>query len=123
MKKKREKGKDADLTILVNYPKPNETIIPPHYAFRVETKVCGSVEISIDGGTWQACRRSVGYWWFDWQCETPGRHKLVARVVSNGKKAAAISPRYFQVAKSAELKPANGENSKQSALKGIRKAS
>ena len=38
------------------------------------------VEISIDGGVWQNCRLTSGYWWYDWSAIRPGRHTLVARM-------------------------------------------
>jgi hypothetical protein len=37
-------------------------------------------ELSIDGGVWQNCRLTSGYWWYDWSGIQPGRHTLVARM-------------------------------------------
>ena len=83
--------------ILVNYPKLNEKITSNEYSFRIEAKAGGNVEISIDDGPWAPCRSAVGYWWFDWQVGTPGKHKAVARIrIDNGSETVTF-PRYFLV--------------------------
>jgi len=83
--------------ILVNFPKLNERIISNEYCFRIETKVSGSVEISIDDGPWTPCRCAVGFWWFDWQVGTPGKHKAVARIRQDNGSETMTFPRYFLV--------------------------
>lgn len=70
--------------ISIDFPQEGETLWNPYYCVRVGTTLSGSVEISIDGGDWQPCRESVGYWWFDWTASA-GEHTLQARIASNGK--------------------------------------
>ena len=83
--------------ILVNFPKLNERITSNDYSFRIEAKVNGDVEISIDDGPWTPCRPAVGYWWYDWQVGTPGKHKAVARIRLESGSETMTFPRYFLV--------------------------
>ena len=95
--------------ILLNYPKLNEKITSSDYSFRIESRVNGAVEISIDDGPWQQCRGAAGYWWFDWSVSTPGKHKAVARVMTADGQTPTTFPRYFHVGNGEEpavLKPA-----------------
>jgi len=87
--------KNTDLYL--DYPKAQERISSPEYTFRVGSKVHGSVEISVDGGPWQPCRPAAGYWWFDWRCEKPGRHKAAARIIKEGDAVSKTTLRYFHV--------------------------
>lgn len=90
------KGNDEP-SVLLNYPKLNEKITSSDYTFRIESRVGGSVEISIDDGPWQQCRDAAGYWWYDWSVGTPGKHKAVARILTTGGQTPTTFPRYFHV--------------------------
>jgi len=71
-------------SVLLDYPQSGERVLPGHYAVRVAAKPEVSVEVSVDGGPWQACREAVGYYWFDWSPAAPGAHTLVARAKNGG---------------------------------------
>jgi hypothetical protein len=71
-------------TISVDHPKRKECIVFPEYTFRVETSSASAVEVSIDGEAWQSCRRSVGYWWYDWSGYRSGMHQAVFRLRPDG---------------------------------------
>ena len=72
--------------IAFDYPKANEMISSAHYAFRLQTRLAGNVDISINGGPWTPCRPAAGYWWFDWAPDGQDRGKAVGRLLSeNGR--------------------------------------
>jgi hypothetical protein len=72
--------------IVIDHPAEGEVVSGPAYCMRLGASGNGSVEVSINGGDWAPCRRSVGYWWFDWEDYAPGSHELTARIVdSRGK--------------------------------------
>ena len=82
-KKIRRAKPDAAKTktgVRIDYPQNGESLQPHHYAVRIGMSGGEGVEISIDGGEWQACRQTQGYFWHDWQGIAKGSHKLVARV-------------------------------------------
>lgn len=62
--------------IVIDYPQRGELISSEEYSIRIEALEAAKVEISIDGGPWQPCRLSVGYWWYDWAGYLPGRHEI-----------------------------------------------
>ena len=66
--------------VVIDHPLEGEIISGLHYAIRIGASDNGAVEISFDGGEWQPCRASAGYWWFDWGYFTPGTHKIVVRL-------------------------------------------
>ena len=66
--------------VLVDYPKNLENITSRQYSIRIAASAATGLDVSIDDAPWQACRHSVGYWWFDWNNFTPGTHQLVARM-------------------------------------------
>jgi len=72
--------------VVMDYPRNLENITAWHYAVRIGTGVnCKKVDVSIDNKSWQACRYSNGYWWYDWTNYTPGSHQLIARMTkTNG---------------------------------------
>lgn len=65
--------------LLIDFPREGERVRPGHYAVRIAADGAQRVEVSINGGEWRACRSSVGYFWYDWRPEAPGRQELVAR--------------------------------------------
>ncbi|OGS34455.1 MAG: hypothetical protein A2474_04045 [Elusimicrobia bacterium RIFOXYC2_FULL_34_12] len=72
-----------DQYVVIGYPEENEKINHPNYAIKIGTNCEGNVDISIDGGDWNRCRHSGGFWWFDWTNYPQGEHKLVARLCDN----------------------------------------
>jgi len=71
---------DPKSYVVVDHPQDGEIISGLHYAIRIGASDNGSVEISFDGGEWQPCRASAGYWWFDWGYFTPGIHDITVRL-------------------------------------------
>lgn len=82
-KAKKAPAAKAGPAVLLDYPQAGETVRPGHYAVRVAAKPELTVEVCVDGGPWQACRESVGYYWYDW-APTPGSHTVVARAKNGG---------------------------------------
>ena len=72
--------------IVIDYPKTGERINSNHYSIRIGTTQGNWVEISINKGSWQKCRESNGYFWYDWYGAQPGKHILVARLKSSDEK-------------------------------------
>jgi hypothetical protein len=66
--------------IWIDHPQQNERLLGPVYVIRMGVGGAEEVEISFDGGVWQPCRLTSGYWWFDWSGIRPGRHTLTARM-------------------------------------------
>lgn len=70
----------VDAHVLMDYPKDGEVITSRDYTLRFsasdETR---TVEVSIDGGPFQACRQASGHFWFDWSNYMSGRHEIVVR--------------------------------------------
>jgi len=83
--------------ISLDHPKREESILFPEYTFRVETASPEPVEISIDGEGWKECRRSVGYWWYDWSEYQSGLHQAVVRVRPRGREKTASQTCLFRV--------------------------
>jgi hypothetical protein len=67
----------------VEYPQEGEVITSPSYAFCIDA-AAPRVEIAVDGGGWSSCRRSGGYWWFNWSGYESGRHQALVRAGSEG---------------------------------------
>lgn len=80
-------------SVLLEYPQAGEAVRPGHYAVRIAAKPEVSVELSVDGGPWQACREAVGYYWFDWTPSQAGEHTLVARAKNGGPRYATSEER------------------------------
>ena len=72
--------------ICIDYPQNNETVYCGHYCFRLGSrKPCSAMQVSINGGEWQNCRYTNGYWWFDWWNFNTGNFYLEARAYVDGK--------------------------------------
>ena len=69
--------------VVVGYPKENEIINNPSYTIKIGVTGEGNVEISIDGGDWESCRQSEGFWWYDWANYPPGTHKVIVGLRDN----------------------------------------
>lgn len=82
----------------IEYPEEGETVVAPTYSFRVGAPVeTDEVEVSIDGGPWQECRRSSDYWWCAWAEYRNGKHQVVARIRGEGERFFYSAPREFAV--------------------------
>lgn len=79
--------------VLLDYPRAGEQVLPGHYAVRVAAKPEFTVEVSVDGATFQPCREAVGYFWFDWAPSAPGTHTLVARAKNGGPRSSKSEER------------------------------
>jgi hypothetical protein len=86
----RFKKTGLDTPVAIDYPIENEMVFSGHYAIRISCPQNTSVEVSIDGGPWQACRQSNGYFWFDWWPEKGGVHNISARPAGLNKKKAPV---------------------------------
>ncbi|MDE2293807.1 MAG: hypothetical protein KGL53_17255 [Elusimicrobia bacterium] len=81
----------------VDFPAEGECVTSPDYTFRIQAGQARRVEVSINGSLWEPCRRSVGYWWYDWSGYAPGRHQLVARMEDMAGRHHVARPRKFRV--------------------------
>lgn len=91
--------KTDEVRAVLDHPQQGEKITAPHYTFRVGTAGdIERVEISLNAGPWQACRHSVGYWWYDWADYTGGRYQAVVKAWARDGRAVTCEPRDFQVA-------------------------
>src|SRR5687767_4778316 len=82
----------------IDFPSEGEVVFSPHYTVRVKAAGARSVEISVDGGQWQACRNADNYWWYDWTGYGSGAHVLSARIVREDGTPETLRPRAFRVA-------------------------
>lgn len=68
------------------------------YTFRVAApEAADEVDVSINQGPWQPCRRAVGYWWFDWSGFEPGEHEVVSRARAKKGRWLVSTPSEFMV--------------------------
>ena len=79
----RRMSRSAPAYVVIDHPIENEGIQGTHYAIRIGSSDKGCVEVCIDGYEWSPCRRSEGFWWFDWGNYSPGRHTIQARLRSD----------------------------------------
>jgi hypothetical protein len=79
--------------IWIDHPQEQERLTGPVYVVRLGVGGAQHVEMSIDGGAWQPCRLTSGYWWFDWSGIQPGKHTLVARMKSSDGQMMRTPPR------------------------------
>jgi|SRR5581483_6806731 len=68
------------LEIIIDYPKEEELVLSGDYAVRLSGTSEAQVELSVNGGEWLGCRRSVGFYWFDWTPTETGEAVLKARL-------------------------------------------
>ena len=81
--------------ICIDYPQNNETVYCGHYCFRLGSrKPCSAMQVSINGGEWQNCRYTNGYWWFDWWNFNTGNFYLEARAYVDGKEEQTAKRRF-----------------------------
>src|SRR5262245_44207967 len=83
---------------ILDYPRHNEKIKSKHYSFRIGVPgLVKIVEIAINRGPWQACRHSVGYWWYDWSGYKPGKYQAVIRAQTAEGERIFSEPRDFLI--------------------------
>lgn len=86
----------------IQYPAEGETVVSPSYAIRVDAPAAvEALDVSIDMGPWQACRKDVGYWWYDWAGYADGEHDIITRVRGRSGRWRMSSPRSVVVATTA----------------------
>lgn len=69
-------------TFVLDYPTKGEVVTSKQYTLRFgASEETRAIEVSIDGGPWQQCRESAGYFWFDWSNYLSGRHEIAARAM------------------------------------------
>ena len=70
-------------TVIIDYPQEDEVITSQHYTFRMSAAISAvKVDVSIDGGNWQPCRKSQDHWWFDWENYKSKNYAMHARLHS-----------------------------------------
>lgn len=66
--------------VILDYPRQGEIVTSQGYTLRITTlEPAESVDVCIDQGTWRPCRKSVGYWWYDWSGYESGVHDVKCR--------------------------------------------
>ena len=96
------KAETAEMRSEIEYPKQNETIVSPEYTLRIAAPVVvEALDISIDQGPWAACRKEVGFWWYDWSGYTDGEHEIIARTRGLNGRWRMSAPRELLVAMTA----------------------
>jgi len=97
--------KPSEVCAVLDHPQQGEKITAPHYTFRVGTiGEITRVEISLNTGPWQACRNSVGYWWYDWADYAAGKYQAAVRAQTKDGQVFTSEPCKFQVALAIEAK-------------------
>ena len=66
--------------VWIDHPQQKEMLHAADYVIRLGVGGAETVELSIDQGSWQPCRATSGYWWYDWTNASLGAHTLVARI-------------------------------------------
>lgn len=84
--------------LAVDFPRQGERVSSAQYTLRVSAPDdIKSMDVSIDQGDWQPCRKSVGYWWRDWSGYDSGEHEIVARIETSDGKFVSCEPHEFFV--------------------------
>lgn len=90
--------KTDEVRAVLDHPQQGEKITAPRYTFRIGTLGgIERVEISLNAGPWQACRHSVGYWWYDWADYAAGRYQAAVRAQTKDGQLFTSGPCKFQV--------------------------
>jgi hypothetical protein len=83
----------------IEYPREDETLVSPTYTMRVAAPASAEgLDVSIDQGPWRACRKDVGYWWYDWSDYADGEHELITRIRGRNGRWRMSAPRRITVA-------------------------
>ena len=87
---------------VIDYPRHNEVVVSPTYALRIAAPAAvAALDVSIDQGPWRACRKDVGYWWYDWSGYADGEHEIIARTRGQNGRWRMSAPRELSVATTA----------------------
>lgn len=74
------KPEEPKLRPTLDYPMQDEKIAAHHYSIRVTVdEAANQVDVSLDQGPWQQCRKSHGHWWLDVSDFGLGEHEVIAR--------------------------------------------
>lgn len=88
----------AEIRPEIEYPQQDEKVVSRQYTFRVGAPArVESVDVSIDQGPWLACRKEVGFWWYDWSGYDDGEHEIIARTPGKGGRFLVSTPHEFMV--------------------------
>lgn len=91
--------KPGEVCAILDHPQQGEKITASQYTFRIGTiGAIERIEISLNEGPWQACRHSVGYWWYDWADYAAGRFQAVVKAQTKDGQTFTSTPSKFQVA-------------------------
>jgi hypothetical protein len=71
---------DVAPEISVEHPRIGQRSYFPESEYQVLDSSIEGLEISIDDGRWNPCRRGDGCWSYDWTGYQPGRRQAVVRV-------------------------------------------
>lgn len=94
----------VEAEVKVDFPQTGEVVTSPSYAIRIGIPDAVKVELAINNGSWQPCRFSVGYWWYDWSGYLPGKHQLATQTHTKDGRTLTSRPR--QVTVKLDRKPA-----------------
>jgi len=91
-----QKGTVVAAEIAVDYPQARELVTSSDYTFRIAARAASRVEVAIDDCTWQPCRQTNGYWWYDWSGYASGKHQVTARIQpqNDGQKSTSQTCRF-----------------------------
>ncbi|MFA5138370.1 MAG: Ig-like domain-containing protein [Elusimicrobiota bacterium] len=85
-------------SVTIDFPTEGETVVGNSYTFRIGAPDNAErVEVSINKGSWQACRQDGGYWWHDWSGFAPGKYQLRARMFDKDSNEHLSPVQKFQV--------------------------
>ena len=84
-------------TALLAFPMEGELVLSPHYTIRVTAQDAKGVDVSIDGGTWQACVRDGQGFAYDWKGYSAGNHVICARIAYPDGTRETLRPRALRV--------------------------
>lgn len=110
-----QRSAKAASRLVLDYPKETERITSPQYTIRLSaSEAFQMVEVSIDAGPWQECRRCGGHYWFDWTDYSSGPHEIEIRGWLFSDEIREVAPRRVLVAlkESAPLAAIRGEDAR-----------
>lgn len=94
----KSQGLPATTAITLDYPQEGEVVTSAQYTFRISARAgLKQVEVSINGASWQPCRATSGFWWFDWKGYQPGTQLVLARATSDTGEKVLSRRRQFTV--------------------------
>lgn len=95
---KTRKAPVSRITPTIDYPQDGEEISLACYKMRIGCPgEAREVEVSVDGGPWQACRSAVGYWWHEFSGGAAGIHRISARARDDEGRLGVSLERVFSV--------------------------